>query len=205
MAASFNEMVGEWYVKMHGEFIGVLLEKYRNSGLRREDAEDIYQEVYMSIRENMEKGRVADATTWKSYIMKIGFNMASKKYGVISKFDSMDEGWDSEERDMRAYERFLSQTDEDDYSIYRDEDVMRILEEEMGRMPEAHSRIIILTYFEGMSDARIVEVQDRFKNTKSVKAKRCQLMKQLGQRVRSRCLEEGLLGSEREKRMVSAA
>lgn len=56
------------------EFLRRLTAKY--SGLTLYDAENLYQDTFLAVHENIQSGRVREDTSWKSYIMTIGLNLA---------------------------------------------------------------------------------------------------------------------------------
>ena len=42
------------------------------------DAENLYQDTFIAVQENLMLGRIKEDTSWSGYIMTIGMNMASK-------------------------------------------------------------------------------------------------------------------------------
>ena len=88
---SYEEMVNKWYGKLQGEFVDSLMSRYNNSKLKKEDAENIYQDVFMAIRENFIQGSIKENTCWRNYIWKIGMNMASKLYRGLDKIEVIDD------------------------------------------------------------------------------------------------------------------
>ena len=98
MAQEYEEIVRQWYVKLRPEFLRRLTAKY--SGLSLEDAENLYQDTFIAVQENLMLGRVKEDTSWSSYIMTIGMNMASKEWRKIGKTDSADEGFDNDEEEI---------------------------------------------------------------------------------------------------------
>ena len=95
MAQEYEELVRQWYNRLRPEFLRRLTAKY--SGLSLYDAEDLYQDTFIAVQENLMLGRIKEDTSWSSYIMTIGMNMASKAWRKIGKTDSADEGFDNDE------------------------------------------------------------------------------------------------------------
>ncbi|MDE7510411.1 MAG: hypothetical protein K2M62_09830, partial [Muribaculaceae bacterium] len=102
--ASYEEVVKEWYFNLLPIFTSSLLNRYRGTGMSLDDAEDIYQDIFLAIHKNMKEGRVPADTAWQSYIMRIGFNLASKRWRSVSRNVSIDETTEEEgdELSLRA-------------------------------------------------------------------------------------------------------
>ena len=75
MAQNYEDIVREWYTRLRPEFLRRLTAKY--SSLSLYDAENLYQDTFIAVQENLMLGRVKEDTSWSSYIMTIGMNMAS--------------------------------------------------------------------------------------------------------------------------------
>lgn len=117
MAQDYEEIVRQWYNRLRPEFLRRLTAKY--SGLSLYDAENLYQDTFIAVQENMMLGRVKEDTSWSSYIMTIGMNMASKAWRKLGKTDSTDEGFYCEEDDSgskvaRRVEELLKTLPEDE-------------------------------------------------------------------------------------------
>ena len=74
----YLEIVRRWYVELRTPFAALLGSRYR--GMSEAEVEDIYQEVFLAIHRNLAEGRVATDTNWKSYVLRIGLNMASNAW-----------------------------------------------------------------------------------------------------------------------------
>lgn len=197
MAESYEEIVRKYYREMKPRFIDSLMERYKQSKLRHEDAENIYQDIFLAIHENLLLGRIKENTSWSSYIMTVGLNMASKQYRRLGKIDSADKQYaESEERQSkiaREVEEKIRELSSDDPGIYNNPEVQEILGEELAHTPDPCATIIRYTYLNGMSDAEIVEEYDRYNSTKSVKAKRWQCMKDFIYRVKMALYNAGII------------
>lgn len=95
MAQNYEDIVRDWYNRLRPEFLRRLTAKY--SGLSLYDAENIYQDTFIAIQENLMRGRIKEDTSWSSYIMTIGMNLASKEWRKVGKIDSADRGFDDDE------------------------------------------------------------------------------------------------------------
>ncbi len=206
MSETYEEIVKKHYERMRGKFIAVVMDKYKTSNIRHEDAENIYQDVFIAIQENLMMGRLKENTSWNSYIMTIGLNMASKHYRKLGKTDSTDEEQEyleEEERQSRLARRvedILKELPQEETPLYNDPEAQSILGDELTHTPEPCASIIRLTYYSGLSDAEITEEFDRYKSAKSVKAKRWQCMQDLVYRVKLALYHAGIIDQKPEKK-----
>lgn len=186
MAQEYEEIVRQWYVKLRPEFLRRLTAKY--SGLSLYDAENIYQDTFIAVQENLMLGRVKENTSWSSYIMTIGMNMASKAWRKIGKTDSADEGLDNEEESgskvARRVEELLKTLpdDEGETPLYKDLEAQSLLGKELRYTPEPCGSIIRLFYYEELSMDEIAE-EIGYRNATTAKAKKSQCMTDLIKRV----------------------
>ena len=88
MAQDYEEIVRQWYNRLRPEFLRRLTAKY--SGLSLYDAENLYQDTFLAVQENLMRGRIKENTSWSSYIMTIGLNLASKEWRKAGITDSAD-------------------------------------------------------------------------------------------------------------------
>lgn len=187
MAQEYEEIVRKWYVKLRPEFLRRLTAKY--SGLSLYDAENLYQDTFIAVQENLMLGRVKEDTSWNSYIMTIGMNMASKAWRKIGKTDSADEGFDNDEEESgskvaRRVEELLKTLpdDEGETPLYKDQKAQALLGDELIHTPEPCGSIIRLFYYEELSMDEIAE-EIGYKNATTAKAKKSQCMTDLIKRV----------------------
>lgn len=66
MAQDYEEIVRQWYNRLRPEFLRRLTTKY--SGLSLYDAENLYQDTFIAVQENLILGRIKEDTSWSSYI-----------------------------------------------------------------------------------------------------------------------------------------
>ncbi|MCH5230763.1 MAG: hypothetical protein J1F43_03105 [Muribaculaceae bacterium] len=204
MEESYEEIVRKWYKKLRPNFIDNLMEKYKGSKMRLEDAENIYQDVFIAIYDNIAKGAIRDNTSWSSYIMTIGLNMATKKYRGLSKSVSINEKGseeeDSPENLAREVVKEIQKLSEEDQELYSDPEAQALLGEELIHTPEPCASIIRYTYFSGLKDKEITEELDKYNSAQAVKAKRYQCMKDLIYRVKLSLFHAGLIDTKPERR-----
>ena len=184
--------------------------------MRLADAENIYQDIFIAIHQNLQEGRIGSNWDWKNYIIRIGLNMASKKYRMIAITDSIDEA-DSEESEKLSAraERIQRVTDllkeipsEEEPELYKDPEAQALLGDELTHTPEPCASIIRSTYFSGMSDAEIAEELSPYRdngkpladNAKAVKARRWLCMRDLVYRVKLALYNAGIINEKPEKK-----
>lgn len=205
MNETYEEIVKKWYLKLRDNFTEVLLDKYKKTNIRRADAENIYQDVFIAIQENLVQGRIRENTSWSSYIMTVGLNMASKHYRKIGKIDSTDEANDSNDNDAnfktaKKVEDLLKTLPDEDTDLYNDPEVQEVLSDELTHTPEPCASIIRLTYYGGLSDAKITEILDNYNSAKAVKAKRWHCMRDLVYRVKMALYNAGIIDDKPAKK-----
>lgn len=198
MAETYEEIVRKWYLKLRDNFTGMLMDRYGKTDMRLADAENIYQDIFIAIHQNLKEGRIGANWNWNNYIMRVGLNMASKRYRIISKEDTIDES-DPEDGDMlsaRARKTYLDMLEKLEAANHKsdlfDEDSRALLGEELTRTPEPCATIIRNTYYSDMSDAEIAESMAPYRdngkpvevNAKAVKARRWLCMRDLIYRVK---------------------
>ena len=205
MNETYEEIVKKWYLKLRDNFTEVLLDKYKSANLRRADAENIYQDVFIAIQENMKSGRIRENTSWGSYIMTVGLNMASKHYRKAGKVDSADQPAkeDSDNgfsQTARRVEDLLKTLPDENGGLYEDPEVHEILSDELIHTPEPCASIIRLTYYSGLSDAEITDELANYNSAKAVKAKRWQCMRDLVFRVKTALYIAGIIDEKPVKK-----
>lgn len=205
MEESYEDIVKKWYKKLRPNFIDNLMEKYKGSKMRLEDAENIYQDVFIAIYENIEKGTVRENTSWSSYIMTVGLNMATKKYRGFNKTVALtekDSSDDDETSEVLAKEvvKEIQKLSTEEPELYQDPEAQALLGEELIHTPEPCASIIRYTYFSGLKDKEITEELDRYNSAQAVKAKRYQCMKDLIYRVKLSLYHAGIINEKPERR-----
>lgn len=185
MAQNYEDIVRDWYLKLQTPFLRQLTSKY--PALTIFDAENIYQDTFLAVQNNLLEGRIKEDTSWSSYIMTIGLNMASKAYRKIGKTDSADDGFDndgegSKSKTAREVEKLVKNLSEEETPLYENEEALSLLGDELTHTPEPCSSIIRLFYYEDMSMDEIAE-KIGYRNASTAKAKKSQCMTDLIKRV----------------------
>lgn len=203
MPESYEEIVRKWYDKLRPDFVDLLMSKYKGSKMRLEDAENIYQDIFIAIHDNLEMGRIDESKSWGSYVMRIGLNMASKKYRLIGVSGSIDEsGPESGAATSsipRKVEEKIRELSGDDDTIYKNPEAQAVLGDELTRTPEPCASLIRYHYYGGLKDAEIVEEMPRYGSAASVKVTRNRCMKELVYRVKLALYYAGIIDEKPEK------
>ena len=185
MAQNYEDIVRDWYLKLQTPFLRQLTSKY--PALTIVDAENIYQDTFLAVQNNLLEGRIKEDTSWSSYIMTIGLNMASKAYRKIGKTDSADDGFDndgegSKSKTAREVEKLVKNLSEEETPLYENEEALSLLGDELTHTPEPCGSIIRLIYYTNMSMDEIA-TKIGYKNATTAKAKKSQCMSDLINRV----------------------
>lgn len=77
MEETFESIVRKWYSKLHRTFIDTIMVEYSNININ--DAENIYQDVFIEIHRGFERGLMDKDTDWKKYIFSTGMQIARKQ------------------------------------------------------------------------------------------------------------------------------
>ncbi len=188
MAQDYEEIVRRWYNRLRPDFLRRLTAKY--SGLSLYEAENLYQDTFVAVQENLLLGRIKEDTSWSSYIMTIGMNLASKEWRKAGITDSADAFTSDDEPDApsattaRKVEDVLKTLPEDSegVALSRDPEVLRVLGDELEHTPEPCKGIIQAYYYSDWSMEEIAE-ENGYKNAATAKAKKNSCMNELISRL----------------------
>lgn len=185
MKETYEDIVRKWYNKVRPMFVNTLRKRF--SQLDYDTIENLYQDAFLAVYENLQAGRVREDTSWSSYIIQIGIYLATKELRHSGITDSIYEsGGDNEEGHQqisRTVELLLSQLTTEDESLYQNVNALSLLGEELNYTPEPCNSIIRLFYYDDMSMEEIA-VAVNFKNATTAKSKKSQCMKTLIERVK---------------------
>ena len=173
---SYEEIVKKWYVKLRPSFTALIMKKYGYADIRVADVENIYQDVFLAIRQNLQQGRIAAGCDWKNYIKRIGRGeIMSPRAEWIPK----------------AAEA-LKNLQDDEVGLIESQEVHELLCRELDNLPEPCSSIIMCRYILGMTDVDIAGELEPYRsngkslevNAKAIKARRWTAMQELAYRVK---------------------
>jgi sigma-70 region 2 len=185
MEENFENIVRKYYNRLREPFMRKLTRQYPS--MRLDIAEDLYQDAFLAVQENLQRGKVRENTDWNAYILTIGLNMASKDMRHSGITDSFGESDAQEEEDgignlARKVENILKEMPEEEVSLNNDPEVLSRLGSELEHTPDPCGKIITMFYY---SDASMDEIAEEvgLKNAQTAKAKKSQCMTDLIRRV----------------------
>lgn len=213
MEETYEEIVRKWYMKLRGNFTSILMDRYKKTNMRLADAENIYQDIFIAIHRNIQEGRIGTNWDWSNYIIRIGLNMASKKYRTIGRKDSIDEtdpedGYKLSARAKKINDLLQEMPANDEAELSKNVEAQALLGDELTHTPEPCASIIRMTYFSNMSDAEIAEELQPYRdngkaqddNAKAIKARRWLCMRDLIYRVKLALFNAGITDEKPEKK-----
>ncbi len=187
MVQSYDDIVSVWYTRLRPEFLRRLTARYPKLTLC--DAENIYQDTFIAVHENLMSGHIKEDTLWSNYIMSIGMNLASKTWRKKSKTNIPGDNEETSEvlvgiNAVRKVEQFLKSlpSSDEEMPLYKNEDALSLLGNELIHTPEPCGSIIRLFYYENMKMDDIAK-EIGYKNAATAKAKKSQCMSDLILRV----------------------
>lgn len=175
----YEDIVRDLYVNLRPKFIRVLTAKYPS--LRLDEAEDLYQDAFIAVKDNMERGKIRENTSWEAYIIQIGINLTNKYLRKAQITNAIDESGKMSRPNKFA--SFVSTTTEDDEAVMQTVEAKAILGKELEHSPERCNKILRLFYYASLYLTKIAE-EVGLKNAGSVKVIKSRCMKDLISRVK---------------------
>lgn len=181
----YSQIVNDWYASLRNTFVNFIHSRFSN--LDFDEIQDIYNDTFMAIYNNLQQGRVKSDTKWKSYIFQIGINMAlskSKENGKLVRPNERnnDDDVDSQER-FETGITFNTLISEDDMAEKK-QLINDILLREIASLPEPCETILKDFYFGGFSMSEIKD-EIHYQTNDSVKAMKNRCMNRLRNRIKT--------------------
>ena len=185
MEESFDSIVRKYYNRLREPFVRKLTRQYPS--MRLDTAKDIYQEAFMAVQDNIQRGKVRPSTDWNAYILAIGLNMASKEQrhgGITYQFGTVydEDKEDGNNRLARKVEDIIKNMPEEEAALCNNPEVLSRLNNELEHTPDPCSKIVRLFYYTDASMEDIAK-ETGLKNAQTAKAKKSQCMTDLINRV----------------------
>lgn len=211
MEETYEEIVRKWYVKLRGSFTNMLMDRYKDSNMRLADVENIYQNVFIAIHQNLEENRINANCDWRNYIIRVGLNMAGKLYRQEGKVENIPvEDPDEEDAKVAVKLQKINEkldelnhvvTPDEDPELFKDPEAQALMGEELTHTPEPCATIIRMTYTSDMTDEEIAEELPQYRdngkptgvNAKAVKARRWLCMRDFIYRVKLSLFTAGII------------
>lgn len=159
MPYDYENIVHDFYEDLKPLFVNYLR---KNFTLQYDNIMDIYNDIWIDVRNNIQRGKVEPGTKWKSYILRMGWNQANKISTRRPQFTSVDD----DEFNRDDFEKKYTQQCEAETSIYENADIQSILANELGYIPDPCNKILKLYYFEQLSMSEIASVMN-YSNSRS--------------------------------------
>lgn len=134
-----------------GEFKAMFrntMKKYRPS-LSEEQIDDLFQDSFIAARRNLVEGRIKENTSWNSYLIAIGLNLASHEFRSFGRFDSLDDGQPA------ASAAELHRLAPEDVAEYNSVEVQVVFGETLEFMNDSCRKILTLTFYDKLSSEEI--------------------------------------------------
>ena len=179
----YVDVISEWYDSLRTPFVNFI--KGQFSELSYDDIEDIYQNTFIAVYDNIKSGRVREDTTWKSYIFGIGKIMA------LNLVERSQKRVDMYIPGTNTIRTCVEEVSEDDLPMYKDETALQILDEQVKYLPEPCHTILLMFYHEKKSLDDISKAVN-FKNSQTAKVRKSQCMNKLKIRVKQAFLLAGI-------------
>ena len=171
----YINVVSEWYDTLRTPFIKYIKGLFPK--LSYDDVEDIYQNTFITLYDNITSGRVSENTIWRSYIFGIG---RLKALNQIGRSRTPVDLYVSGTHIIRSGAEEIS---EDELPIYKDETALKVLDEQLKYLPEPCHTILMLFYHEKKSLDEISKAIN-FKNSQTAKVRKSQCMQKLKERIK---------------------
>lgn len=191
---TYEEIVSRWYSELHDPFVNLI--KSRFNGLFFDEIEDIYQETFLAVHENLHRGSIEADTNWRAYIMRIGLNQTMTYCKAKGKFVTASQagGDDDDERpdwlsEMAPLETQVDETTDDPKERER---MIAVMNGIMGSLTGKCRDLLPSFYYARMSMEEICQ-ELGYANTDSAKSQRLKCFSKLKEAVRARLKMMGLL------------
>ncbi len=170
MIQNYEDIVRDWYNRLRPIFLARLARSFPR--MRFVDAENIYQDTFIAVHENLVKGTVQENTDWPAYIISIGLHLANKALQRNPLNETVEEKVADD----------LNEIPEDNCTLNDNAEVQSLLGYELSHTPEPCASIIRMFYY---SDLSMEEISQElgYKNASTAKAKKSQCMTDLIKRV----------------------
>lgn len=143
-----------------GEFFRMFkntMKKYRPS-LTDDRIRDLFQDSFLAARKNLTEGRIKENTSWNSYLISIGLNLATHEFRSFGRFDSIDEAgspYSSSDHGERKSGLSAAALSEEEAAVYNSPEVQTVFGETLAFMNEACRKILTLTLYDRLSSEEI--------------------------------------------------
>lgn len=164
----FADPTGEFFKQFKNT-----MKKYRPT-LSADDIEDLYHDSFLAAQKNLMEGRVKENTSWNSYLIAIGLNLATHEFRRYGKYDSVD-GTDNpcESEDSATPQDRNSDLVDEDVAVYNTPEVQQIFGDALGFMNDTCKKILVKTLYDRLSSEEIAVQMDSTPRSIITRRNRC--------------------------------
>lgn len=152
MPYDLNNIAHEFYEELKPLFVNYL---HKNFRIDYDTIYDIYNDVWLDVRENIAAGRVHPGTHWKAYILRMGFNKANKLAEHRSHEPELV--LDDETFNREAFEKKYNAEKEAEESGYGNPQLLDVLNAELCYIPDPCNTVLQMYYYEHLSMREIAD------------------------------------------------
>ena len=187
MPYDYDNIVYEFFEELKPLFVNYLR---KNFTITYDEVMDIYTDVWIDVRSNIQRGTVEKGTKWKAYILKMGWYQANK---VATRRPRDVDSYDDEQFNRDDFERRYTQEKEAETSIYEDPEMQAVLAAELSYIPNPCNKILKLYYFDELSMKQIADAMN-YNTSRSAITTKNRCMDKLKERVKNAVRRLGILG-----------
>lgn len=184
----YLQIVEQNYTLLRPHFVKLIASRY--TSLPLSEVEDIYQETFLAIYDNLQHGRVAADTNWKAYIFRIGLNQASNRAKGQKHVPLIDGDAADDTDGKRPSEQYAGMPplpeliDESTDDPAERERRIEVLNQAINALQDPCRTLLRDFYYNGLS---LADIRDEmgFKDTDVVKTKRYKCFDRLKRHVRA--------------------
>ena len=186
MPYEYNDIVHQFFEELKPLFVNYLR---KNFTITYNEIMDIYTDVWIDVRSNIQRGKVEKGTKWKAYILKMGWNQANKR--ATRRPHDID-SYDDEKFNRDEFEKKYTEEKAAETSIYEDPNMQAVLAAELSYIPDPCNKILKLYYFDELSMKEIADSMNYSTSRSAITTKnRC--MDKLKERVKNAVRRLGIL------------
>lgn len=176
----YDKIVRTWYLDLREPFTKFIASKFK--GFDDSVIEDIYQDTFSAIAQNLRDGRVQPDTNWRAYIFRIGYNLALNHarnapdtVQLVEQYDDEAKGEARQVADTQCIDRVAEE------NTISDEDKERMIDTMNSYITNMTDpcRTVLLEFYYGHRSLEDIRVMIGHKTVDSVKTQRLKCFRKL--------------------------
>lgn len=153
MCYEYNDIVHEFFEELKPLFVNYLR---KNFNIDYDEIMNIYTQVWIDVRSNIQRGMVEKGTRWKPYILKMGWFQANNVATRKTRIPSIDD----EDFNRAEFELEYAKQKTAEISIYEDPELQEVLATQLSYIPDPCNKILKLFYYDGLSMCEIADAMN---------------------------------------------